>query len=106
MLVKGEVRKGTATEYALASKHKKPLLVYFLEDGSVPSLSVAELKADIQATDCCTYCQVKSFDDIEVRIKRDVIGIKLSMSIIRTARMFIGSIGVCCVPQTRGKRIN
>ncbi len=73
LLVKGEVRKGTAIEYALASKHKKPLLVYFLEDGSVSSLSVAELKSDIQTTDYCTYCQVKSFDDIEVRIKRDVI---------------------------------
>ena len=30
LLVKGEVRKGTATEYALASKLKKPLFVYFL----------------------------------------------------------------------------
>jgi len=34
LLVKGEVRKGTATEYALATKHKKPMLIYFLDDGS------------------------------------------------------------------------
>jgi len=73
LLVKGEVRKGTATEYALASKYKKPLLVYFLEDGSVPSLSVVELKSDIQSTDCCTYRQVKNFDDIEIQIRNDVI---------------------------------
>ncbi len=73
LLVKGEVRKGTATEYALASRYKKPLLVYFLEDGSVPSLSVVELKSDIQTTDCCTYRQVKSFDNIEVQIRNDVI---------------------------------
>ena len=73
LLVRGEVRKGTATEYALASKYKKPLLVYFLEDGSTPSLSVVELKSDIQATDCCTYRQVKCFDDIEVQIRNDVI---------------------------------
>lgn len=29
LLVKGEVRKGSATEYALATKNRKPLLVYF-----------------------------------------------------------------------------
>ena len=73
LLVKGEVRKGTATEYALASRYKKPLLVYFLEDGCVPSLSVVELKSDIQSTDYCTYRQVKNFDDIEIQIRNDVI---------------------------------
>ena len=32
LLVKGEVRKGTAVEYAQATKWKKPLLIYFLKD--------------------------------------------------------------------------
>lgn len=55
LLVKGEVRKGTATEYALATKHKKPMLIYFLDDGSVPELSAVELKRNVQTTDYCTY---------------------------------------------------
>lgn len=65
LLVKGEVRKGTATEYALATKHKKPMLIYFLDDGTLPELSAVELKRNVQRTDYCTYCSMHSFDGIE-----------------------------------------
>ena len=73
LLVKGEVRKGTATEYALATKHKKPLLIYFLDDGSIPELSAVELKKNIQITDYCTYRSIASFDGIEKAVRKNVI---------------------------------
>lgn len=73
LLVKGEVRKGTATEYALATKHKKPLLIYFLDDGSTPELSVVELKRNVQMTDYCTYRSMSSFDGIEKAVRKNVI---------------------------------
>lgn len=73
LLVKGEIRKGTATEYALASTHKKPLLVYFLEDGSLSELSVINLKNELQTKDYCTYRAMKSFESIETEILNDVI---------------------------------
>lgn len=73
LLVKGEVRKGTATEYALATKHKKPLLVYFLDDGSMPELSAVELKKNVQMTDYCTYRSMSSFDGIEKAVRKNVI---------------------------------
>lgn len=73
LLVKGEVRKGTATEYALATKYKKPLLIYFLEDGSMPELSVVELKKNVQMTDYCTYRSMASFDGIEKAVRKNVI---------------------------------
>lgn len=73
LLVKGEVRKGTATEYALTTKHNKPLLLYFLDDGSLPALSVVKLKKEIQESDYCTYRSLKSFDNVEKVIRKDVI---------------------------------
>ena len=73
LLVKGEVRKGTATEYALAKKHKKPMLIYFLDDGSMQELSAMELKKDVQAKDYCTYHSRSSFDDIEKVVREHVI---------------------------------
>ena len=72
LLVKGELRKGTAIEYALTTKLKKPLLVYFLED-ETPSLSVTQLINDLQTNDYCTYHQMKSFDGIEYEIRNEVI---------------------------------
>ena len=48
LLVKGEVRNGTATEYALAKKHKKPMLIYFLDDEQIKELSAVKLKKDVQ----------------------------------------------------------
>lgn len=73
LLVKGEVRKGTATEYALATKYKKPLLIYFLDDGSMPELSAVELKKNVQMTDYCTYRSMPSFDGIEKAVRKNVI---------------------------------
>ena len=73
LLVKGEVRKGTATEYALATKHKKPMLIYFLDDGTLPELSAVELKRNVQRTDYCTYCSMPSFDGIEKIVRKNVI---------------------------------
>ena len=73
LLVKGEVRKGTATEYALATKHRKPLLIYFLDDGSMPELSAVELKKNVQMTDYCTYRSMSSFDGIEKAVRKNVI---------------------------------
>ena len=73
LLVKGEVRNGTATEYALATQNKKPLLIYFLEDGSMPELSVVKLKKNVQMTDYCTYCSMSSFEGIEKVVRKDVI---------------------------------
>lgn len=73
LLVKGEVRKGTATEYALATKYKKPMLIYFLDDGSMKELSAVELKRDVQAKDYCTYYSTPSFDEIEKVVRKHVI---------------------------------
>lgn len=73
LLVKGEVRKGTATEYALATKHKKPMLIYFLDDGSKKELSAVELRKDVQEKDYCTYHSTPSFDEIEKIVRKHVI---------------------------------
>jgi hypothetical protein len=72
LLVKGEVRTGTATEYSLAAKLKKPLLIYFIDDEN-PNLDVVKLKKEIQDTDRCTYHQVSSFDNIEATIRNDIM---------------------------------
>ena len=73
LLVKGEVRKGTATEYALATTHKKPMLIYFLDDGSMKKLSAVELRKDVQSKDYCTYHSTPSFDEIEKVVRKHVI---------------------------------
>ncbi len=73
LLVKGEVRNGTATEYALAKKHKKPMLIYFLDDEQIKELSAIRLKKDVQDNDYCTYCSLTNFDDVEKRVRKDVI---------------------------------
>lgn len=78
LLVKGEVRNGTATEYALSKKLNKPLLVYFLEDES-PDEKVQELKKDLQDSDRCTYHPVYDFDNIESIIRNDLMN-----NIVRT----------------------
>lgn len=72
VLVKGEVRSGTAIEYTLAIKLKKPLLVYFLADDN-PDDSVAQLKRDLQQGDYCTYHKKESFDSVEVDIRNEII---------------------------------
>lgn len=73
LLVKGEVRKGTATEYALATKLNKPMLIYFLDDGSIKGLSAIALRTDVETHDYCTYRSIPSFDNIEKAVKKDVI---------------------------------
>lgn len=72
LLVKGEVRKGTAVEYAQATKWKKPLLIYFLKDDQ-PDLDVIKLKRELQTTDYCTYREVDNFDNIAPMVRNDVI---------------------------------
>ena len=71
LLVKGDVREGTRTEFALCAKHKIPLLVYFISDPS-PSSNVEKIKETIQEDDLCTYNSVSDLDGIEKRIKRDI----------------------------------
>lgn len=73
LLVKGEVRNGTATEYALAKTNKKPMLIYFLDDGSFQELSAIALKKDVQDNDYCTYCSLPNFDNIEKIVRKNVI---------------------------------
>lgn len=72
LLVKGQVRYGTSVEYALATKLKKPLLVYFLLD-ALPSPDVANLRKNIESIDYCTYREISNFDNIEFTIRDDVI---------------------------------
>lgn len=72
MLIKGEVRPGTSTEFATATKNKKPLLVYFLKDDH-PSLEVAQLRRAVQAADYCTYRNIEDFDNIAQTVRNDVI---------------------------------
>ena len=72
LLVKGEVRSGTATEYALAVKLKKPMLVYFIEDDN-PNLEVIKLKKDVQSFDRCTYHPVSNFDNIDEIVRNDIM---------------------------------
>ena len=72
ILVKGDVRTGTATEYALSKKLNKPLLVYFLEDDN-PNEKVQDLRKDLQDTDPCTYRPVSDFGNIETIIRSDLM---------------------------------
>lgn len=72
LLVKGDVRKGTQIEFALCSKLRKPLYVYFLKD-TCPSLSVEKIKKDIQSRDLCTYKQIDNFDHIEEIVRNDIL---------------------------------
>lgn len=53
ILVKGDVREGTALEVSTAIAKKKPMLVYFLED-EAPSYTVEKLKRVLQEKDYCT----------------------------------------------------
>lgn len=72
MLIKGEVRQGTAAEFATATKSNKPLLVYFLKDNS-PSLEVIQLRKAVQVADYCTYRDIDIFDNIAQIVRNDVI---------------------------------
>lgn len=72
-LIKSEVRKGTATEFAVAKKYKKPFLVYFIKEGN-PDLDVINIKKEIEQNDCCTYCGcLEASDKIEDKVLNDVV---------------------------------
>ena len=72
-LIKSELRKGTATEFAVAKKFKKPFLVYFIKEGD-PDIDVIKIKKEIEQNDYCTYCGcLESTDNIEDKILNDVI---------------------------------
>lgn len=73
LLLKGELRNGTATEFAVAKKYKKPFLVYFIKEND-PSINLLLLKKEIEENDYCTYCGcLDASDDIENKILSDVI---------------------------------
>lgn len=72
LLVKGDVRKGTAMECAVAMQAKKPMLVYFLESDTTQE-SVKRLKDQIQNTDYCTYMPVKDLRDLDLQIRNKVM---------------------------------
>lgn len=90
ILVKGDVREGTATEYALSKKLNKPILVYFLEDKN-PNEKVRELMTELQDTDQCTYRPVSDFDNIETIIRSDLMN-----NVVRTFqdRYYNSAIGI------------
>ena len=72
MLIKGDVRPGTSAEFATATKHKKPLLVYFLKDDN-PSLGVTQLRKAVQEVDYCTYRDIDTLDNIPAIVRNDVL---------------------------------
>lgn len=72
-LLKSELRKGTAAEFAAAKKYKKPFLVYFIKENN-PTIDVAKLREEIGKNDYCTYCGcLDASDKIENKILNDVI---------------------------------
>ena len=71
LLVKGDVREGTALEVSTAIVKKKPMLVYFLDDEN-PNFSVSKLKRDLQASDYCTYHKIHSIEYVEEQVFQDV----------------------------------
>lgn len=73
LLLKGELRKGTAAEFAAAKKFKKPFLIYFIKEKEL-SIDILKLKREIEENDYCTYCGcLESSDNIEEKIFNDLI---------------------------------
>ena len=71
-LIKGDVRPGTAAEYAIARRYNKPILLYFLRSDQT-SLSVDMFKQEIKRADCCTYRYLETFDHMEDQVFHDVM---------------------------------
>lgn len=71
-LIKGDVRPGTAAEYAIARRYNKPILLYFLRSDQT-SLSVDMFKQEIKRADCCTYRYLETFDNMEDQVFHDVM---------------------------------
>lgn len=76
LLVKGELRKGTAIEYTLATTLNKPMLVYFLDDDTQNS-DVTKLKAELEQSDYSThhtFCHhVSDIEEIEKNVFNDIM---------------------------------
>lgn len=72
LLVKGEMRLGTRSEFTAAKRYRKSLLVYFLDD-PCPDSEVDHLRKTIQKDDLCTYRYMKSFNNVEDFIFENVI---------------------------------
>ena len=73
LILKGELRRGTAAEFAVAKKFKKPFLIYFIKDNE-PTIDIIRLQREIAENDYCTYygC-LDPTEDIENKILSDVI---------------------------------
>lgn len=71
-LIKGDVRPGTAAEYAIARRYNKPILLYFLRSDQT-SLSVDMFKREIKRDDCCTYRYLQTFAHMEDQVFHDVM---------------------------------
>lgn len=72
MMIKGELRPGTNIEFTVATKNRKPLLIYFLKDQN-PSSDVIRLRKAVQESDYCTYRDMDTFEDIAKIVQNDVI---------------------------------
>ncbi len=73
MLFKGELRPGTATEFSICKKYKKPVLIYFFKDDN-PSLDITKIRREIEKYDICTYCGcLDPLEAVEERILHDII---------------------------------
>ena len=72
LLVKGDVRDGTAMEVSAAMAKKKPMLVFFLEDDN-PSYKVGQLKREIAGNDYCSYHKIDSLDHVEDQVFQDLV---------------------------------
>ncbi len=72
LLVKGDVREGTAIEASTAMAKKKPMLIFFLEDDN-PSYKVGQLKREITRNDYCSYHKIESLDHVEDQVFQDLI---------------------------------
>ena len=73
MLVKGELRSGTAVEFSVCQKLKKPVLVYFFKDDD-PSQEITKLRLEIEKYDKCTYCGcLDPSEAVEEKVFHDII---------------------------------
>lgn len=72
LLIKEELRKGVEVEISVATKHKKPMLIYFHSEG-IKDLKTEAFKKDIEQNDYCTYKLFDNFDSLEDVIYDDLI---------------------------------
>ena len=70
LLLKGEGRKGTLSEFACAYNINKPMLVYFLKDDT-PDTNVIAIKQKLIKNDRCTFRELSDFSNIESSIWKE-----------------------------------